>query len=349
MTNRDSRKMLKSGILFAAVVAGVFALVFRNYDFATLVTTLRGADPFYIFLGIVCMCCFVFCESTNIGRVLKAMGYKTDLLQNLKYGASGFFFSGITPSASGGQPMQLYYMNKDKVELSHGSLSLLIELMGFQFVNTVLVTFAIIYDHAYISSLSRLVEVFVYGGAMICAAITIFLALVLFRPGVANKVERFIKVICLKLRKKKYIPKISQQLGEYRDGAEYIGRHPRILVKNIATTFIQLTALYSITYFVYCALGGAAVSWIRILSLQALLYAGVAMVPLPGGTGAGEGGFKLIFASVFGNEMLMPGMILSRGLSFYLCMIVTGIFLLVVHFKRNVGAGSGKLAGHEVA
>lgn len=349
MTNKDSRKMLKSGILFAAVVGCVFAIVFRNYDFAMLMTTIRQADPFYIFLGILCMCCFVSCESMNIGRVLKAMGYRTGPLQNLKYGASGFFFSGITPSASGGQPMQLYYMSKDDVEISHGSLSLLIELMGFQFVNTVLVVFAMIYDHAYIMSLGTTVKLIAFGGALICAGITIFLTLVLFRPTVADKVERFIKVICFKFNRKKFLPKISRQMSEYRDGAAYISKHPRILVKNIATAFVQLIALYSITYFVYCALGGMSVGWIRIISLQALLYAGVAMVPLPGGTGAGEGGFKLIFASVFGNDLVMPGMLLSRGLSFYLCMIVTGIFLLIVHFRRSMEIRSGKTTGHEAS
>ena len=336
--------MLKSGVLFTAVVGCVFAIVFRNYDFATLLTTIKNADLFYLALGAACMCCFVICESANIGRVLKAMGYRTGFLQNLKYGATGFFFSGITPSASGGQPMQLYYMSRDHVELSHGSLSLLIELLGFQTVNTTLVLFAIIYDPSYIMSLGGTAKLLVYGGAVICAVIMVFLSLVLFRPSVANRVERAIKVICLRLNRKKQIRKISSQMSEYREGAAYIGRHPGILAKNIATTFVQLVALYSITYFVYCALGGAAAGWMRIMSLQALLYAGVAMVPLPGGTGAGEGGFKLLFSSVFGSSMLMPGMLLSRGLSFYLCMIVTGVFLLVLHLRRCAGSQAEKAA-----
>ena len=31
----------------------------------------------------------------------------------IQYSFIGFFYSGITPSATGGQPVQLYYMNKD--------------------------------------------------------------------------------------------------------------------------------------------------------------------------------------------------------------------------------------------
>lgn len=33
------------------------------------------------------------------------------------------FFSAITPSASGGQPMQLYFMKKDKLPLSVSTLN----------------------------------------------------------------------------------------------------------------------------------------------------------------------------------------------------------------------------------
>jgi hypothetical protein len=33
----------------------------------------------------------------------------------MRYSFIGFFFSGITPSASGGQPAQIYYMNKDNM------------------------------------------------------------------------------------------------------------------------------------------------------------------------------------------------------------------------------------------
>ena len=34
--------------------------------------------------------------------------------------------------------MQLYFMNKDKLPLSHGTLALLIQLLSFQFVTLVL-------------------------------------------------------------------------------------------------------------------------------------------------------------------------------------------------------------------
>ena len=42
------------------------------------------------------------------------------------------FFSSITPSATGGQPVQLYVMNKDNIHVAHGTMALLTELTSFQ-------------------------------------------------------------------------------------------------------------------------------------------------------------------------------------------------------------------------
>jgi conserved hypothetical protein len=290
------------------------------------------------------MCLFVCCESANIGRVLKTLGYKTNFIENLEYGASGFFFSGITPSASGGQPMQLFYMNRNKVQIAHGSLALLIELMGFQMVNVALGLFGVIYDHSFITGLSSLTQLLIYAGIAISVLVFSILAVLLFCPSAACFIERTMKVFCIKIKKKKAVGKISRQMKEYRDGALYIRKHLRVLAKNIAVTAVQLVAIYSVTYFVYRALGCSGEGWLTISSLQALLSAGIAAVPLPGGTGAGEGAFKMIFSSIFIGSSLIPGMVLSRGLSFYLGLIITGLFLIIVKIISRVRAGRKKRA-----
>lgn len=47
------------------------------------------------------------------------------LLRCISYSFIGFFFSGINPSATGGQPMQLYYMKKDGNKISSASVVLM--------------------------------------------------------------------------------------------------------------------------------------------------------------------------------------------------------------------------------
>ena len=61
------------------------------------------------------MVIYLLLEAVNLHRTLKVLGEKVTFWQNIKYAIIGFFFSSITPAASGGQPMQIYYMYKEKI------------------------------------------------------------------------------------------------------------------------------------------------------------------------------------------------------------------------------------------
>ena len=88
----------------------------------------------YILIAIFAMGVFIACESINIGRILKELGEKSKFISNVRYTLIGFFFSAITPAASGGQPMEIYYMHKDNISVAHSTLALLMQLCSIQIV-----------------------------------------------------------------------------------------------------------------------------------------------------------------------------------------------------------------------
>ena len=69
---------------------------------------------------------FVACEAMNTFSIMKALKQKVSYLKCLGFAFVGFYFSSITPSSSGGQPAQMFYMSKAKINLSYSSLNLLI-------------------------------------------------------------------------------------------------------------------------------------------------------------------------------------------------------------------------------
>ena len=107
------------------------------------------------------------------------------------------------------------------------------------------------------------------------------------------------------------------------------------MVKTIFTTFIQILFYYSIPYWVYCSFGFSEYNIIQIISLQAILYATVSGIPLPGSVGVSEGGFLGIFKTVFTATTLNSAMILNRGISFYLFVLVSAIVVIVNTFLTN--------------
>ena len=120
------------GLLFAALVGLTVCFLNRQYSLASVISSIKTADPLWLIPGVLAMGLFFVCEGVNIGNCLRLAGHDVSLPSEIRYSMTGFFFSSITPSASGGQPMQLYFMRMDGLPVSHSSLALLTELTSFQ-------------------------------------------------------------------------------------------------------------------------------------------------------------------------------------------------------------------------
>lgn len=107
----------------------VFALtiwsVFSGVDLNQLAIYLAEADFRYIIPSIFCVIAFILGESVIIHYLLKTLGTKIEFSHCCLYSFIGFFYSCITPSASGGQPMQVVAMRKDKMLAHHLSYKIL--------------------------------------------------------------------------------------------------------------------------------------------------------------------------------------------------------------------------------
>ena len=70
--------------------------------------------------------------------------------------------------------------------------------------------------------------------------------------------------------------------------------------------------------------------------MEAVLYISVASLPLPGAMGASEGGFMIMFKILFPATILSSAMLLSRGISFYLSLILSAIFIMIYTIIINI-------------
>lgn len=102
-------------------------------------------------------------------------------------------------------------------------------------------------------------------------------------------------------------------------------------------TVLQRFAMFLVTYFVYRAFSLSETKAITIVLLQAAIAICVDMLPLPGGMGISEALFKRFFATIFGAKLLLPGLVLSRGLGYYSELIMSAVLTIVAMFviKEN--------------
>ena len=135
MEGLKNKKSQFIGIIIMVVLM-VFTIsqVLKGESVDSIMRALRSVKPIYILVGIGMMLLYASFEGINIWLIVKGLKQKTSIFKCIGYGFVGFYFSSITPSASGGQPAQVYFMKKDGISVTSSSLTLMLILFTHQLV-----------------------------------------------------------------------------------------------------------------------------------------------------------------------------------------------------------------------
>lgn len=325
-------------VLFIILIAYLtLHLLLKNAELETIISDLDRADKRWLALGAVFVFCFVAGESVIIKYMLRLFGDKTPFIRCLKYSFVGFFYSYITPSASGGQPAQMYYMKKDGIKLGYSTLMMLVIAIAYKAVLVVLGVIFYLFEHEFVvKSVGEWMWLLLVGFLLNIAYIS-GLVLLILKPRWARRFAIRVAFLLTKLhilRHKKLdgaIKKINRICDNYTEGSLYIRTHLRSVWNIFLMTCAQRIFLFAVTWVVYKSYGLTGTSFIAIITLQTMIAITVEMLPLPGAAGITEACFIVMFEGVFGAELVTSGMLLSRGLSFYGLLIVGAVITLIAH------------------
>ena len=90
------------------------------------------------------------------------------------------------------------------------------------------------------------------------------------------------------------------------------------------------------TWLIYRGMGLEGADAITVMSLQAAIYIAVDMLPLPGAQGITEMMYKTAFSQIFTGASLTASMCVTRGLNFYMVLIVSAVVAAWSHLKSQV-------------
>lgn len=329
------KKTIANLIIFILLIMLTFTLIFKDQDITQVLEIATKVKAQYIVIAIFAMCIYIAAESVNIGRILKELGEKSKFISNIKYTLIGFFFSSITPAASGGQPMEIYYMHKDGVSVANSTLSLLMHLWSFQIVS---ITMGIISAILHFDVLkSGLIYLFILGIALNSSALALLIIGIFSKKlstGLINLVVKILRFLKIKNVEQKQ-EKIEKELASYQESAIYIKKHKMLMLKTVLNTTVQLLFYYSVPYWIYRAFGFNTYNLWQVLTLQAVLYATVSGIPSPGSVGVSEGGFLGIFRNIFPETIISSAMLLSRGVNFYLLIVISSIVVIISTLRNK--------------
>lgn len=332
---KKTKRTIRNLIIFILLIVLTFYIILKDQDITEIFNIVQNVKIQYILIAMGSMCVYIICEAINIERTLKTLNEDSSFIQNIKYALIGFFFSSITPAASGGQPMQVYYMYKDKISIANSTLTLLINLSSMQIVTISIALISVIFNHKY---LNQALIVFFILGILLNASALALLLIAIFSKKLLNKLINFVIKIMKKLKIKNIEDKqmkLEAEVSKYQSSSDYIKNNKLVILKIVLTTYIQFIAFYSVSYWVYCSFGLNGYNFMQIVLIQSILYATVSGIPSPGAVGVTEGGFIEIFKSIIPSNMINSAMLLNRGISFYLLVIISGIVTLTNMIKKK--------------
>ena len=315
---KNKKKVIGNTVFFFALFGLTAYAVLKGKELSELAEVLKSVKPAYYIAGLIMIVVFVCCESYIIYRMLRLLHYNDVPKRNcVKYSFVGFFFSCITPSATGGQPMQLYYMNRDK------------------FVLVFLGALIFLFRHFLVAEYIGKAAFFFYLGMALNVFCVAFMLILVFEPTLASKIvlwlfQKLEKFHILK-KKEERLEKLQNSMIEYHKAAAIIQGHRIFIFRMFVVTLIQRLIHFSITYLVYRAMGLSALGFIDVVALQSVISISVDMLPLPGGMGISEGLFLNIFKKIFVGGLLYPAMLLSRGISYYALVLISAVMTGVAH------------------
>lgn len=249
------------------------------------------------------------------------------------------FFNAVTPFATGGQPYQIYYLKKSKLEYTTATGVVLANFIVYQIALILLGLVALIVSNIFnIFSNAQILSKFIALGFLMNTLVIILMFVLSFAKKLDKKVMNFGINVLYRLKlvkdKQKRLDKWDKNINDFHEGALILVKDKKNFIKNIIYNFIALSSLYLIPLFVLYATGdfNSFSAWEAIVSSAYVMLIG-SFVPIPGGTGGLEYGFTQFYGNFISGAKLSAIMLIWRFITYYFGMIVGAISLNIKRRK----------------
>ena len=343
--------MLISVLIAVVTIYGIWANN-RTISPASLLKRLEQASVTWLVLAVISMTGFIIFEGFSLYFSLKILGTHTNLKKAVLYSAGDIFFSAITPSASGGQPASAFLMHRDNLSGATITVCLIGNLIMYTISGLTVGLIGFLLRPKMILSFSVLSRILILYGVCIGILLTVLFILLLtksrFLRGAGSVMIIFLSHINLIRDCDASMEKFERYISEYELCSGTLCPTPGVLLIIYVFNLLQRLSQVCVTPLLHKAIkAGELKDTISVLSVQALSLIGSNFVPIPGGMGAADhlmlDGLGVLFERNYAYELQL----ISRGLSFYICTILSGLIVFAGCFiwgkkKENVVSENGK-------
>lgn len=306
---------------------------------------IKEVSPVWLIPAALCMLGFIFFEGKSLVLILRTLGYPVKKRRGFLYASADIYFSSITPSATGGQPASAYFMHKDGISAVAVTVSLILNLTMYTIALITLAIVSIIFFPGIFLKFNTPCEIMILIGIFAMIILTIFFIILLKKQSIVLKMGNIFISMLQKLHAKslaeKFQTKLDTMIEHYNECVITLAGKKRLLVKTYLLNILQRSAQILVTVFCYYAMHGNLSDGLKIFAIQTYVVLGSNFIPVPGAVGISEFIMYFGYIMLLNEESACSLAILSRGISFYTCSIIS-IFAVIfgyimIRLNKNKG------------
>ena len=323
--------------IVAVLLAGIsiYAVLSQSktLSLGKLFASLKEAQPGWIILAVLCMFGFIYFEGAALLCIVKAIGYKRSQRSGLVYSAADSYVSAITPSATGGQPASAYTMIRDGIPAGMTTVALIVNLVMYTLAILTIGLFTFLFDaRSFFSFRTFPSKILIIIGLAVLTGLVIMFMLLLSRGRavfkVIGKFLTFLEAHHIIHHLEKKQEKLEKIVTDYQSCVKVMRGKRVTLVKVYLLNLAQRTSQILVSVMVFAAFHGWSADAGRVFSAQSMATIGFNCVPLPGAMGVADYLMMDGFRGILNREQAIHLEMISRGISFYGCMILCGLIML---------------------
>ena len=326
--------IFKNIIIILLITAAILYFVLRK-DYHEIMSLLTSVKVEYVLIAVLIYLIYFMLDQLAFYKFIKNYNEKATYKFTLYVGIVTKFFNGITPLATGGQPMQVYELHKSGMNAVNSTNAVVLNLMAFKCAYIFLTIVLFIIDRAFdiFNNIPVLRELTIIG-----FVINIFLLIVMFmfsfskdlNKKIIGFIVKLITKIFKKIDKAKVTKKINDTCDEFYENAKSIAKNKILFVKCILIQLVSLLFYFSIPYVLCFAFNIHSLSIFNSIIAGMYVYIMGCSVPLPGSSGGMEYGFYGYYGKFIEGSSVGALMLLWRTLTFYIPTIL-GAIILGIH------------------
>ena len=248
------RKNIIFGLVSLAIIACVISVLFRlgdtlaGGDSATFAEMLAGLDWRYLLVVVALFVVAFVCDSLKFTLLNRCNGYSLGFHKDMKMALTGKYYDAITPTGSGGQPMQIYYLYKQGIPGAK-STSVTMVKYGIQmlawtiFGAVIMIALAGTLGEVEETAMRTTIRVCAWVGFGINAFIPVFVTFVIFCPRAVSWLINLVIRLLHKIRLIKNADKLEVKIRSWMDDfsvfSQFVYKRPLVFLLLLALCLVE--------------------------------------------------------------------------------------------------------------